>query len=116
MPWRATHLWPNRERVGLVLSAVSLSTKDSGVSRARKEDKLTWQKWDSTLTFTDVLGAALAVATVGEGPGIWRASQRSQPNRRGVEVIPAERETEQVRDLAWKVEAAGHRVGVSEIM
>ena len=96
-----------KQRAWDLFSVQILSTKDSGVYRAHEEDELTWQKWDSTLTFTEVLGAALAVGTVGERPGIWRASQRSQPNRRGVEVISAERETEQVRDLAWKVEAQG---------
>lgn len=71
MLWQAiTPLVKQRESGTCSQCRLSLSTKENGVYRAQGEDELTRQKRDSTLTFTEVLGAALAVGTVGERPGI----------------------------------------------
>lgn len=43
--------------------------KASGIYQAREEDELTQRKWDSTLTFTEELGAILDAGTRGGGGG-----------------------------------------------
>lgn len=67
---------------------------------ARREGELAQRKWDSAPTFTEVPSAVRHTETGGEeGQRSGGDLRGHQVNSQGVEVIPVERDSEEVRAL-----------------